>query len=149
MGTHYADFSDRHAELDIDANRSSNSDATVVVQLELPPQAALAGRFRIAAGKPPAWEGTLTVADLGRFWEHYVEAPFQGTLGAAGSLRLEGGELRTQLTGTAGRSATATGELRLDGLSIGSVDDGSNVEGLQIRLPVDLAWAGDGTVEGG
>ncbi len=148
-GTHYADFSDRHAELDIDASRGSDGDMTVAVQLELPPQAALAGTFRIAAGKPTVWDGTLTVADIGGFWERYVEAPFQGTLGAAGSLRLEGGELRTQLSGTTGGLTTATGELRLDGLSIGSVDDGSKVENLQIRLPVDLAWAEDGTVEAG
>ncbi|MEX1312046.1 MAG: hypothetical protein AB1Z65_16625 [Candidatus Sulfomarinibacteraceae bacterium] len=146
---HYADFSDRHAELDIDANRSSDGDATVTVRLELPPQAALAGTIRTAAGKPSAWEGTLTVADIGGFWERYVEVPFQDTLGAAGRLRLEGGELRTQLSGTAGRLASAKGKLSLDGLSIGSVDDGSSVENLQIKLPVDLAWAEDGTVEAG
>ena len=116
-GTHYADFSDRHAALDVDANRSPDGDATVAVQLELPPQAALAGTVRIAAGEPPAWEGTLTVADIGGFWERYVAVPFQGTLGGAGALRLAGGELRTRLHGTAGGIVTATGELGLEGLS--------------------------------
>ena len=148
-GTHYADFTDRRAVVDVDASRSSDGDATVAVQLELPPHAALAGTFRIAAGEPPAWEGTLTVADIGGFWERYVGVPFQGTLGVAGSLRLEGGELQTQLRGTVGEVATATGEMRLDGLSIGSGDDGSSVENLQIQLPVDLGWAEDGMVEAG
>jgi hypothetical protein len=148
-GTHYADFTDRRAVVDVDASRSSGGDAAMTVQLELRPQAALTGTLQIAAGAPPTWEGSLTVADIGGFWERYVGVPFQGTLGAAGSLRLEGGELRTQLSGTIGGVTTATGEVRLDGLSIGSVDDGSSVENLQIQLPMDLGWAEDGTVEAG
>ncbi len=148
-GTHYADFTDRRAVADVDASKSSGGDVAVTAQLELPPQAALAGTFRTAVGETPSWEGTLTVADIGGFWERYVEVPFQGTLGAAGSLRLDGGELRTRLSGTAGGVATATGKMRLDGLSMGSVDNGSSVKNLRIQLPIDLGWDENGTVEAG
>jgi len=148
-GTHFADFTDRRAVVNVDASRRSGGDAAVTLQIELPPQASLAGTLRIAAGSPLVWEGSLTVTDIGGFWEHYVGVPFQGTLSVPESLRLEGGDLRTQLSGTVGAVTTATGEIGLDGLSIGSVDAGSSVENLQIQLPVDLGWAEDGTVEAG
>jgi hypothetical protein len=148
-GTHYADFSDRHATLDIDANRGSDGDSTVAAQLRLPPQAALEGTLRLTAGAPPGWEGTLTVADIGGFWERYLAQPFQGTLGGAAGLRLEGGELRTRLRGTAGAVVTATGEVGLEGLSIASADGGLALESLRLQLPVDLGWTGAGGVQAG
>ena len=101
-GTHYADFTDRRAVVDdrreSKLGRRRGGDGAA--------RAAPPGRpgrtLRIAAGAPPVWEGSLTVTDIGGFWERYVGVPFQGTLGAAGSLRLEGGELRTRLSGTVG-----------------------------------------------
>jgi len=148
-GTHFADFTGRQAVVKIDADRGPGGVAAVTVQLELRPQAALTGTVRIAAGAPATWEESLTVTDIGGFWERYVTVPFQGTLGAAGSLRLEGGEFRTRLNGTIGGVVTVTGDAELDRLSIASVDDGSNVENLQIQLPVDLGWAEGGATEEG
>ncbi len=148
-GTHFADFTDRQAVVNIDANRSPGGDEAVTLQLELRPQAALTGTVRQAAGAPATWEGSLTVTDIGGFWERYVTVPFQGTLGAVGNLRPEGGEFRTRLNGTIGGVVTVTGDAELDRLSIASVDDGSNVENLQIQLPVDLGWAEGGEMEEG
>jgi hypothetical protein len=148
-GTHFADFTDRRAVVNINADRGPGGDAAVTVQLELPPQAALTGTVRLAAGAPATWEGSLTVADIGGFWERYVTVPFQGTLGAAGSLQIEGGDLRTRLNGTVGSVVTVTGDAGLDRLSIASVDDGERVENLQIQLPVELVWAADGEMEAG
>jgi hypothetical protein len=148
-GTHFADFTDRQAALNIDADRSPGGDAAVTVQLDLRPQAALTGTVRVADGAPATWEGTLAVTDIGGFWERYVTVPFQGTLGAAGGLRFEGGELRTRLNGTVGGAVTVTGDAELDRLSIASVNDGSSVENLQIQLPVDLGWTESGAVEEG
>ncbi len=148
-GTHFADFTERQAVVNIDAARGPDGDAAVTVQLELRPQAALTGTLRFAAGAPAAWEGSLTVEDIGGFWERYVTAPFQGTLGAAGDLRLEGGGFRTRLNGTVGGAVTVTGDAELDRLSIASADDGSNVENLQIQLPVDLGWTAGGEMQEG
>ena len=148
-GTHYADFSDRHARVDADATRSSGGDTTVTVKLGLPPQAFAAGTLHVAAGAPPAWEGSLKVADIGEFWERYVGVPSEGTLGAAEDLRIDGGELRARLRGTAGETTTMTGEVALDGLSVASAEGGVSVDTLQLRLPVDLGRAEDGTVVAG
>lgn len=148
-GTHYADFSDRHAVVTIDANRSADGDAAVEAQLELPPQAVLAGSLRFTAEVPPAWKGSLTVDDIGGFWERYVEVPFQGTLGTAGGLRVEGGELRARLRGTVDAVVTATGEVGLEGLSLSAADDGFNLDKLQLQLPVDLGWTEAAGVQAG
>ena len=148
-GTHFADFTDLQAVLNIDADRGPGGDAAVTVQLELRPQAALTGTVRIAAGAPATWEGSLAVTDIGGFWERFVTVPFQGTLGAAGNLQFEGGDLRTRLNGTVGSVVTVTGDAELDRLSIASVNDGSRVENLQIQLPVDLGWAEGGEMEEG
>lgn len=148
-GAHYADFSDRQAVVDIDASRDSGHDTAVTVRLDLPPQATVAGTLRSAAGAAPVWEGSLTVADIGGFWERYVAVPFQGTLGAVGDLRVAGGELRTQLRGMTDDTTTVTGEVALDALSVASAEGGMSVDSLQLRLPVDLGWTADGTVVAG
>jgi hypothetical protein len=147
--TRYADYSDRQAVVDMAANLSPDGDATVTLKLELPPQARLDGTLRIAAGASPAWEGSLVVADAGGFWDRWVGVPFQGTLGGAGRLRVEGGELRARLSGAIDDVTTATGEVRLDGLSIASADDSFRVDALRFQLPVDLGFAPGGEVEPG
>jgi hypothetical protein len=146
-GTHYADFSDHHAVVDVNTDRGPGGDATVDLRLDLPPQAWLAGTYRIAADAAPVWEGSLSIADIGEFWTRYVGAPFQGTLGAADGLLVESGELTTRLSGAVGEVVTATGEIRLDGLSIASADDTLHMENLRFRLPVDVGWAQGGGVE--
>ena len=140
-GTRYADYSDRQAVVDMAANLSPDGDATVTLKLELPPQASLDGTLRIAARASPAWEGSLVVADVGGFWNRWVAVPFQGTLGGAGRLRVEGGELRARLSGAVNDVTTATGVVRLDGLSIASADDSFRVDTLRFQLPVDLGCA--------
>jgi hypothetical protein len=148
-GTHYADFSDRHMALDLDLDRSADDDATVAVRLELPPHAALTGSLRNTAAASSAWEGALTVSDIGGFWEKYAGTPFQGTLGGAGGLALSGGELRARLSGEVGDIVTATGEVGIEGLSLSTADGGLDVEQLRLRLPVDLSWTAAGGVEAG
>ena len=148
-GTYYADFSDRHAVVTIGANRSADGDAVIEAQLELPPQAALAGSLRFTAEAPPAWEGSLTVDDVGGFWERYVGVPFQGTLGAAGGLLVEGGELRARWRGTVDAVVTATGVVGLEGLSLSAADNGFSLENLRLQLPVDLGWSEAGGVQVG
>ncbi|HSN57171.1 MAG TPA: hypothetical protein VLT32_21060 [Candidatus Sulfomarinibacteraceae bacterium] len=148
-GTHYADFSDRHAVVTVDANRSPDGDAAVEVQLELPPQAALVASLRFTGEAPPAWMGSLRVDDIGGFWERYAGVPFQGTLGVAGALRVEGGELRARLRGTVDAVVTATGEVALEGLSLSAPDNGFSLENLRLQLPVDLGWSDAGGVQAG
>ncbi len=148
-GTHYADFADRQVVVNIDVNRGWDGDATAAVRLELPPHAALTGTLRVTAAAPPAWEGSLTIADLGGFWLHWVEVPSEGTLGRVGGLRVAGGVLRARLRGTVAAGVTVAGELGLEGLSIASADDRLDLEQLSVRLPVDLGWTADGGVKAG
>lgn len=148
-GTHYANFTDRQAVVNIDANRRSDGDATAAVRIELPPQAAVTGTLWLTAAAPPAWEGSLTIADLGGFWLRWVEEPFEGTLGPVGDLRLTGGDLRARLRGTVAEVVTVAGEIGLEGVSITSADDGLDLEQLSLRLPVDLGWTADGGVTAG
>jgi hypothetical protein len=117
----------------------------------LPQGVRLSGRLDSPPDRKPAalhYGLALEVPDLGAGIEHYARVPLGDSVWSLAEI--EGaGALRLRLDGVVSDDLrTTAGTLEVDDLDLAGLGDDTRVDGLHLRLPLDLVWgpaAADGS----
>ncbi len=157
-GSFYADYSDLSADIVLggtyepgEASRAGTTSPawSAHASIELSDGPRLVTTVASKDEGVLAYSAVLHVADLETTLERYLRRPLEGSVPALERLRAEG-VVHVDLSGEISETAySASGNLRLEGVHVGGVEERVQVDRLELELPIDLVVSDTrtGTVE--